>query len=556
MLTDLSIKNIAIIENLSISLHSGFTVLTGETGAGKSIIIDAVGLIMGGRTSSEMIRTGADEGVVEALFDISGSYELKALVSEHGFECDKELLVKRIISRNGKNRIFINGSIATLSILSALTSKLINIYGQHESQTLLKPENQLFLLDAFAGAEAARKAYTAVYKELLLTAELLANLDEESRETARRIDLLKYQSDEIASAALKPDEERELEEKRLLLANADRLVSVATFAFERLYDGNSAILGELRRISSSINDAAKIDQTLGELSLAVENSYLQLEDAAISLRDYSARIDTDPKMLQDISDRIDLVNRMKRKYGTTLEEVLAYGMKIKDELEALFSRNLDRNRLEEKKSELETKLLELGKTLSDLRKEGGAELKRALENEVHQLAMKNAVIDPALIPLSEPSEKGMERVEFLFSPNPGEVPRALSRIASGGELSRLMLAMKQVLPEGAVPTLVFDEVDAGIGGHIAELVGRKLKKVAGRHQVFCITHLPQVAVFADHHLKVEKIIEKGRTTTEITRLDQSSRTEEIARMLGGAEITSTTRQHAAEMLEAATAAGI
>lgn len=554
MLIELSIKNVAIIDFLNISFQPGLTVLTGETGAGKSIIIDAVGLIMGGRASTDLIRSGEDEAVVEALFDLSGLPEIKAFMAESGFDCESELLVKRSISKGGKNRIFINGSMATQALLSDIAGKLINIYGQHESQTLLKPDNQLLLLDAFAGTTHLRENFTRVYQECNTIRERLLRLDEEERETARKLDLLTYQSDEISAAALKPGEESDLEEQRTLLANAEKLGSVSAIAFERLYDGNSALLGELRRISVSVNEIASFDHALKEIASSLENAYIQLEDSAISLRDYASKIEADPAALQQVDDRLDLIQKMTRKYGATIEDVLAYQGRINIELEELHSRELDRSQLQVDSLRVQKELEACGAELTKQRSKASAELKIALEVEIHQLAMKNALIEPALIALTEPKSYGMERVEFLFAPNPGEAPRPLAKIASGGELSRLMLAIKQILPEGAVPTLVFDEVDTGIGGGTSELVGRKLRKVAERHQVLCITHLPQVAVFADHHLRVEKLVEQGRTSTSITSLDQSARTEEISRMLGGATITATTRQHATEMLATANTA--
>lgn len=551
MLTELSIKNIAIIDALNISFQPGFTVLTGETGAGKSIIIDAVGLIMGGRASAELIRSGEDEAVVEALFDVSELPIIKELLLEYGFDCENELLVKRSISRGGKNRIYINGSMATQALLTDISRKLINIYGQHESQTLLKPENQLLLLDSFAGTGPLRENFARMYQELQSTRERLLHLDQEERDVARRLDLLAYQSQEIAAADVKPGEEANLEEQRSLLANAEKLGSVSALAFERLYDAHNAILGEIRRISASVNEIANLDHTLKETASSLENAYLQLEDAAISLRDYSSRIEADPAALQQTDDRLDLIGKIKKKYGSTVEEVLAYKTEIDEELNKLRLRELDRSTLEKGVAELERTLQTCGAELTDRRSKAALKLKHALESEVHQLAMKNALVEPALFPLTEPKSYGMERIEFLFSPNQGEAPRPLAKIASGGELSRLMLAIKQVLPEGAVPTLIFDEVDTGIGGGTSELVGRKLKNVAERHQVLCITHLPQVAVFADHHLRVEKLVDHGRTATAIARLDENVRTEEISRMLGGATITETTRQHATEMLASA-----
>ena len=555
MLTDLTIRNIAIIENLHLSLQSGLTVLTGETGAGKSIIIDAVGLIMGGRASADLIRSGCDEATVEAIFHISDCPDINQALEQAGLEGGDELLIKRTISRAGKNRVFINGSLATLALLEEIASRLINIYGQHESQTLLRLENQLLLLDSFAGTTALREEFTAVFRSLAEVHEQLETIEAREQEAARRLDLLSFQSEEIETAALRPGEDAELEERRQLLAGAEKLGTVSGEAYEALYGGDGALLGQLRRIGSAVRDIAAIDHSLSEVASTLEESYLQLEDAAVSLRSYASRIEADPAALQQVDDRIDLLNRLKRKYGATLEEVLEFKERIDRELEDLRGHALDRGRLEQDRERLRSELEKVGRTLSDHRTIAAGELQQKLETEAHQLAMKGAVIEPALEILTEPRATGCERVEFLFSPNPGEPPRPLAKIASGGELSRLMLAMKQVLPESDVPTLVFDEVDTGISGATSELVGRKLKNVAARQQVLCITHLPQVAACATQHLRVEKQICDGRTTTSVTQLEPHERTGEIARMLAGEKISESALAHAAEMLAAAASQG-
>ncbi|HEX9078396.1 MAG TPA: DNA repair protein RecN [Desulfuromonadaceae bacterium] len=551
MLTDLSIRNIAIIETLHISFRGGLTVLTGETGAGKSIIIDAVGLIMGARATSDLIRSGSDEATVEAIFDISGLPEVQRCLEEGGLEAGDELLVKRSITRAGKNRIFINGGMATLALLSDISRRLINIYGQHESQTLLKPENHLLLLDAFGGTDALREGFAELCGQLNAVRDHLDRLDAEEREAARRLDLLAFQSEEIAAAGLRAGEEEELEEQRRVLAAAERLGTTSGEAFERLYGGDGAMLGQLRRIAAAIADLSAIDHDLAGAAATLENAYLQLEDAAITLRDYASRIEADPEALQQADDRLDRIGRLKKKYGPTVEAILQFKQEIDGELEQLRGREQDRAHLDAERERLAQEVARRGAELTSLRSTAAAKLKKALEAEAHQVAMKHALFDISLEPLGEPRTTGFERVEFLFSPNPGEPPRPLARIASGGELSRLMLAIKQVLPESDVPTLVFDEVDSGIGGATSELVGRKLKIVAGRQQVLCITHLAQVAVFADQHLRVEKRVADGRTSTGVEPLSEEERTREVARMLAGATITESALSHAAELLAAA-----
>ncbi|MFZ4857251.1 MAG: DNA repair protein RecN [Desulfuromonadaceae bacterium] len=552
MLNDLTIKNVAIIDSLHISFKQGLTVLTGETGAGKSIIIDAVGLIMGNRASSDLIRSGEEEAVVEALFDISDLPEIRQQLAEAGFDATDELLVKRSLSRSGKNRIFINGGMATLTLLTDIAPRLINIYGQHDSQTLLKPENHLRLLDTFAGSGELRQRFTALFGRVAAVREQLAGLEHAEREAERRLDLLSYQSEEIARAALKDGEEADLEEQQRVLASAGKLGSGSGEAFDRLYGGDGALLGQLKRVAASITELAAIDHTLSETAVSLEGAYLQLEDAAITLRDYASRIEADPAALQLIDDRLDLLGRLKKKYAPTVDEILAYKAGIDAELEQLLGREQSRHDLEAERDRLAEELKLVGGELTTARFKAATKLKQALEGEAHQLAMKGAIIEPALEALTEPRASGFEKVEFLFSPNPGEIVRPLGRIASGGELSRLMLAIKQVLPDSDVPTLVFDEVDTGIGGATSEFVGRKLKNVAARQQVLCITHLPQVAVFANQQLRVEKLISDGRTTTRIRELNQDERTREVARMLAGTTITDSALKHAAEMLAAGT----
>ena len=548
MLIDLTIKNVAIIDTLHISFEPGLTVLTGETGAGKSIIIDAVGLIMGNRASSDLIRSGEEEAVVEALFDIANLPDVQRLLVEAGFDASDELLVKRSLSRTGKNRIFINGGMATLALLTDIAPRLINIYGQHDSQTLLKPENHLRLLDAYAGNGELRQRFTTLFNRLSAVREQLAGLEQAEREAERRLDLLSYQTDEIARASLKPGEEELLEEQQRVLASAGKLGSGSGEAFDRLYGGDGALLGQLKRISASIAELASIDHALSETAASLEGAYLQLEDAAITLRDYASRIEADPAALQLVDDRLDLLGRLKKKYAPTVDGILAYKGEIDAELEQLHGREQSRHALETERDNLTEQLKLVGGELTAARIHAAKKLKQALEAEAHQLAMKGAIIQPAVEALAEPRASGFEKVEFLFSPNPGEIPRPLGRIASGGELSRLMLAIKQVLPDSDVPTLVFDEVDTGIGGATSELVGRKLKNVASRQQVLCITHLPQVAVFADQQLRVEKQISDGRTTTHIRTLDLNERTSEVARMLAGTTVTDSALKHAAEML--------
>lgn len=550
MLTDLSIKNFAIIDSLHISFGSGLNILTGETGAGKSIIIDAVNLVLGGRASADLIRTGAEEASVEALFDVSAVHELRETLANSGIEVGDELLLKRSISRTGKNRIFINGSMATLSTLADIASKLINIYGQHESQTLLKIENHLAMLDSYAALTPLKAEFSALYRSYRTVRERLVSFESIARDAERQKDLLSYQLDEIGKAALIPSEDEELERELNQLLHTEKLLLKTQSAFELLYGAEQSALGTLGEVKTAVSDAAAIDTSLQPVCEAVAAAFLQLEDAALSLRDYAARLESDPSQIQVVQDRLDLIRTLKKKYGETIAAVIATATAFEAELATLAAADLSHEELDAEAARLQAHIQQKGVELSAGRRAAAERLCKALEAEVHQLAMKHASFLVKIDPLAEPREAGYEKVEFLFSPNPGEEPKPLARIASGGELSRIMLAMKQLHPESDVPTLVFDEVDTGIGGATSSMVGRKLKSVAVHQQVLCITHLPQVAVYADSHYLVAKDIVDGRTQTTLALLSDSARVDEIARMLGGMSVTGKSREHAAEMIEA------
>lgn len=551
VLTDISIKNFAIIDSLHISFGSGLNILTGETGAGKSIIIDAVNLVLGGRASADLIRSGADEASVEAMFDISGEPAIIESLAEKGIDAVDELLLKRTVSRSGKNRIFINGSLSTLAYLAEVASRLINIYGQHESQNLLKIENHLEMLDSYAALTETKTQFSSLYRSYRKIRERMVALESGLREAERQKDLLSYQLDEIQKAALIPGEDESLEHELNLLLHAEKLLLKTQSAYDLLYGAEESALGALGGVRSAVTDAAAIDSSLQPLSEAVSSAFLQLEDAALSLRDYSSHIDSDPARIQAAQDRLELIKKLKKKYGETIEDILSTSQAIEAELTALQNADVSREELCAESERLKTLMVKKGAELSSGRKRASLSLQKALEAEVHQLAMKHAVFSVKIDTLDEPRESGFEKVELLFSPNPGEEPKPLAKIASGGELSRIMLAMKQLHPESDVPTLVFDEVDTGIGGATSSMVGKKLKAVASRQQVLCITHLPQVAVYADSHYLVAKSVQDGRTHTALSILSQKERVEEVARMLGGITVTDKSREHAAEMIEAA-----
>jgi len=551
MLTDLSIKNFAIIDSLHIGFGGGLNILSGETGAGKSIIIDAVNLVLGGRASADLIRTGAEEASVEALFDISALPGIMASLAESGIDAAGELLLKRTVSRAGKNRIFINGSLATLASLAEIACRLINIYGQHESQTLLKIDNHLEMLDSYATLNGVKSEFAVNYRAYKKIRERIAAFESGARDAERQKEFLSYQLDEINKAELVAGEDDQLERELHLLLHSEKLLFKTQSAFELLYGAEASVLGTLGEISGALTEATAIDTNLNPLSETITSAFLQLEDAALSLRDYSSKIESDPLRIQVVQDRLDLIRNLKKKYGATIEEIITAAAAMATELAALADADLSREELDAESERLKGLMEQRGAELSSGRKGAAQRLQNALEAEVHQLAMKHASFLVKIDKLSEPRESGFEKVEFLFSPNPGEEPKPLAKIASGGELSRIMLAMKQLHPESDVPTLVFDEVDTGIGGATSSMVGKKLKSVASRQQVLCITHLPQVAVYADSHYLVAKDIAAGRTHTSLKLLSSEEQIGEIARMLGGITVTGKSREHAAEMIEAA-----
>ncbi len=551
MLTELSIRNVAIIDKLQICFGPGLNLLTGETGAGKSIIVDSLSLICGGRASADLIRSGEEEATVEALFNLDGLNLLQNSLRESGFDVADELLVKRCLSRSGRNRVYINGSLATLGQLSDLGRQLITIHGQHESQALLRPEHHLLLLDSFAGTAEQRQQFNTAFDLWRRMSEQISDFDQQEREIIRRIDLLSYQIDEIRGASLKGSEEQHLLEQQRLLSNAERLSSVTGSGYESLYGSDRALLGELKRIKTAISDAAAIDPALASLHAALEEGYLQLEDTALQLRDYASRIESDPAQLKAVEDRLDLLERLKRKYAPTVEEMIRLCSSMEAELDELKGLSRSREEIENELARQFDKLKLQGAELGDKRRSAASLLEQLLAGEIRQLAINHAVVKVAIDALAEPRSNGYEKVEFMFSPNPGEPPKPLAKIASGGELSRIMLAFKQVLPEGEAPTLVFDEVDTGVGGAVAGVVGKKLKSVANGRQVFCVTHSPQVAAWASRHIKVEKHIENGRTVTSVDTLDREGQVHEIARMLAGEQITGAALQHATEMLDTA-----
>jgi len=567
MLTELNIKNFAIIDQLRLEFGPGFNVLTGETGAGKSILVDALNLLLGSRASPEMIRTGQEDASVEAFFELEEAENIKILRSLH-LDQAEGLLIKRLIHRSGKSRAFLNGNSITLHMLEELGEELINIYGQHEHQHFLHPQSPIDILDRSGGLLPWRQEYQEVYAHWMKATSDLEELISKEKQRSERLEFLTFQSKEIARANLKPpkpgeaNEEEELVAERARLIHAEKLYAIAHQGTEVIYGESGSVVERLKSILQRLREGAKMDPYLNSLASLIESILFQAEDVASSLRAYREKIHFDPRRLETIESRLDEITKLKKKYGPSLAEVLAYKERIDRERKSLESLGEKISELQKSTAAFYARALSQAQELSSKRKKVAQELGSKVEAELSTLGMKKVRFQIAVEEgLSEKGEQGqnisprldqngMDRVQFLISPNPGEDLKALAKIASGGELSRIMLALKRIFAEETwIKTLVFDEVDAGIGGGIAEVVGRKLKEISREHQVFCITHLAPIASFADTHFKVSKRIQGGRTVVEVNHLQGENREQEIARMLGGVKITEKTLDHAREMLK-------
>lgn len=554
MLLELRIKNFAIIDELTLSFTKGLNILTGETGAGKSIILNAVGLLLGDKATEEMIRSSEEEAIVEALFDLSDNPYAQEKVRQslqrvRPMSEDDSLVVRRIISKSGRGKVIMNDQLSTLGTLSEIGGELLSIYGQHEHQSLQKVETHIDILDELGGLLEKREEFQRKFQEFISLTEEVARIREEKEKGAKERELMRFQLKEIEQSQIQEGEEEALREERKILLHAKKLIDFATFSEERLTGEDGAVIEKIQSILHQGREVVEIDPSLSPFLKNLETALIQIEESSLSLRNYLRKIEINPLRLEEVENRLDEIQRLKRKYGSTVEGILLFKQKIE---EALRSFTFDEERLsqlEEALTPLRMEVENLARRLSRERKRVASELKRSVERELSSLGMKRTTFEVHLEeqPLSP---KGIDRVEFLISPNVGEAVRPLAKIASGGELSRIMLAMKQILAKvGGRQVLIFDEVDSGIGGAIAEVVGRKLKELSKIHQVICVTHLPQIACFADQHHSVRKETRGGRTVTVVTRLGKEEVVDEIARMLGGVKVTEKTRAHAREMVE-------
>jgi DNA repair protein RecN (Recombination protein N) len=572
LLTDLRIVNFAIIDQVSLSFAPGLNVLTGETGAGKSIVIDAVEAILGGKTGAESVRSGTNQSHVEGVFfeEQAVRESIEPILAEYGLHSDDDaLILSRDIHASGRTVSRVNGRAVPLSAMQRIGQALVDIHGQSEHLSLLRPAYQLDLLDAFAGTQPIRAQVAAAVADLRKVRREIERLTASERELARRSDLLQFQANEISSAKLVDGEDEELERERMMLANAEKLAASADLAYQALYNSSSEVPSATERLGealAALQDLARVDEEQQAQLDAVSSALFQVEDVGRTLRSYRDSVEFNPDRLQAVEERLDLIFSLKRKYGNTIAEIIEYGRQVADDLDSLAHGEERRAELIAEEGELQRVVGGLASGLSAARHSAARDLAAAVVAELADLNMKHARFElsfelspaPDGVPFSDTPNAprfacdatGADRVAFLLSPNPGEPPKPLAKIASGGEMSRVLLALKTVLSRAdRIGTLIFDEVDVGIGGRSGRVVGEKMAGIALQHQVICITHLPQIASFADEHFRVAKVVDGERTMTSVESLDQQQRIGELAAMLAGTDPSRSAQDSAAEMLK-------
>lgn len=550
MILGLTLKNFTIIEDLSVGLSSGLNIITGETGAGKSVIVDAINIILGDKASPDNIKSGKEEAHIEALFDISSDEVIQERLKSSGFDISSgELLIKRVIYPNARSRVFINGSLSTLTLLSTITQGLVDIFNQHEHQSLLKEENHLKILDNFGETANEVSRLREQYQNYLEAKKELDDLIQSQKDRFEKEDYLKYQLSEIDGAELQLGEDEKLEAEKLKLINTERLNSTTQGAYDILYESESSILGSLQRVSDDLLNSGKIDSTLAEIGQSIEKGRLQIQDAAFSLRDYNSELTHDSGRLDIVEDRIHLIGDLKRKYGESVSQIILKRDEIEKELNNIEHFDERVKSLSSESQMLMDELLSLAGKISKKRKQSSKKLTSVLEKGLNEVGIKGGQFHIEFTD-KEISSNGVDDISFLFSANPDEKPKPLTKVASGGELSRIMLVLKEVIArvEGG-SIIIFDEADSGVGGAVAEAVGQKIRKLSQSYQVICITHLPQVAKFADSHLAVSKTHYDNKTQVTIKSLEGEERVFELARMIGGFNITQKTIDAAYEMLK-------
>lgn len=550
MITHISIRDFAIIKELNMDLHPGLNIITGETGAGKSIVIEAISMALGSRADTDYVRTGCEKATVTMMVD-TDDVQLGSILEEAGVQEEDTLILQRQISAVGKSVCRVNGSIVPLSVLSRLCRSIADIHGQYDHQSLLNVDNHIDLLDLYGKQEIepVRQMTSEFYRGYEQTSAALEQLQKRLAEGERQKDLMRYELDEIRSASLIPGEDEVLEEEIRLMQNSEKIYEVLTAAYDSLYADEGSVSTVLGKSVRDLSGIEEFSAQLREISSALSDAFYNLEDLGHTLRQYKDSMEFSPDELDEKIARLDTLEKLKRKYGGSLEGIFAYQAKAEKELEKIEHADEEIERLERQKSLLREQLQTASARLHDLRLRYGKLLADAITSELKELHFQDGIFISDI--QSGPfSAKGIDRVEFLISANKGEEPKPLAKIASGGELSRIMLAMKRIIGDlDRIPTMIFDEIDSGISGAAAGIVGKKLRQIAGKHQVLCITHLPQIAAFGRHHYRIEKISDEISTHTTVTPLDPDSRVEEIARLLSGTLVTDQARAGARELLK-------
>jgi DNA repair protein RecN (Recombination protein N) len=562
VLIELRLENYAVIDNLAVEFAPGLNLLTGETGAGKSILIDALALLLGDKASADVIRSGADRAVIAAVFEIEGAAEksVEQIFETNGIDReDESIILRREIAAGGKGRVFVNNQAATVAVLRLLAPHLANIHAQSESILSFDAAARLGLLDTFAATnlDATGESFTR-WKNI---ANRIEQLEQGEQDRLRLLDLWSFQKREIADARLKQDEDERLEAEKRVLANAEKIYSAAMNAFDLLYEGNASTSASLRTAQKHLEELTRYEPKFQEALAALDTARISVEDVGATLRDYAGGIQASPEHLAEVEDRLAAIDRLKRKYGATLQDVIAHGADVSHKLSEMENKDEILKQLRAELAHAAEEYLKAARAISKKRYESARKLEKLVGAEINDLAMKsNFKIDVSGTDKEGNwTDSGFDQVVYMISTNPGDPMRQLEHIASGGELSRVMLALKVSVESGtsqprkknpaAQRTLVFDEIDIGIGGRAAEAVGKKLKALSRANQVLCVTHLPQIATFADHHYLIEKKNAGGRTRTSVRPITGSERTEEVARMLSGAKLTETSLKHAEQMLK-------
>ncbi|MDB6137060.1 MAG: repair protein RecN [Verrucomicrobiaceae bacterium] len=552
MLSFIKIKNLALVEDVTWELGKGLVGVTGETGAGKSIIVGALKLILGERADRSLIRTGQEQCSVEASFQLDDSQVVDAILDEAGIEkCeDNTLLLKRVVSASGSNKQFANGSPATTQVLKDVGEFLVDLHGPHDHQSLNSRERQLEMLDKYTGLESQLEAYRATWKQWRGTANELEALTTSDRASQQQIDILKFQVNEIAGAKLKPGEDEAIDARHRVAANSARLGELCSSISDRLGEGEASVLIALREVSKMIHELEKIDPSSSKLFEEFESAQVSLREMEANVRDYAEELDVDPKEFANLEQRMSIIQTLKRKYAPTVAGILAHQAECEAKLAKMEGRGEEIERLTQLMAEQRANADKLGKALGKKRADAAPKLARDIAGHLKDLGFKQSVFEVQLSPYAEPQRDGLEEVDFQFAPNPGEPLKPLRLTASSGEMSRVLLAVKSALAkQDAVGLLVFDEIDANVGGNIAEAVGRKMAAIGDKRQVIAITHFPQVASLAQHHFVVSKEVEANRTRSTIRQIEGDERVEELARMLGGSATSA--REHAKSLLAGA-----